>query len=410
MRRTRNIVKETEEFFEKLGLNDELEKLSGLFTDNFMISGEETEDLKEALHRAPDSLLDLIWEKITDAEEESEADRQQKEKILYEEIPKYLESRLILMDSLKLQLLIRVMNNHPIELVETTSFYEDFVPYGWVFTFYKDGNCSFAVMKEVRSVIMSIEKPEIEKQMEAVFGVRCMVNVCLGLYGVFKLEQIRNVYKAAVGTDGMEETDTFVNFDKSMEKILPYFEEQGLFWSDRGYLVSPYLQDREEYRELLRNRQNEYYIPDEHIIQSYSLGKILEKNEEYEAVFKLLSKEIKDCSQAEEMLEEISGSVASEDWDLPQVINCLYEWDVIFDNYKSAEKMTSALSEWLYGIRRWSECGYSRREKNKENINLQYIAYANKGETEKKIAKKLYPNDPCPCGSGKKYKKCCGRK
>ncbi|MEQ2575744.1 SEC-C metal-binding domain-containing protein [Mediterraneibacter faecis] len=24
--------------------------------------------------------------------------------------------------------------------------------------------------------------------------------------------------------------------------------------------------------------------------------------------------------------------------------------------------------------------------------------------------KKVYPNDHCPCGSGKKYKKCCGRK
>ena len=23
---------------------------------------------------------------------------------------------------------------------------------------------------------------------------------------------------------------------------------------------------------------------------------------------------------------------------------------------------------------------------------------------------KVYPNDPCPCGSGKKYKQCCGRK
>ena len=23
--------------------------------------------------------------------------------------------------------------------------------------------------------------------------------------------------------------------------------------------------------------------------------------------------------------------------------------------------------------------------------------------------KRIYPNDPCPCGSGKKYKKCCGR-
>ncbi|MCI8516936.1 MAG: preprotein translocase subunit SecA [Hungatella sp.] len=27
----------------------------------------------------------------------------------------------------------------------------------------------------------------------------------------------------------------------------------------------------------------------------------------------------------------------------------------------------------------------------------------------RKIEKKIYPNDPCPCGSGKKYKQCCGR-
>ncbi len=27
----------------------------------------------------------------------------------------------------------------------------------------------------------------------------------------------------------------------------------------------------------------------------------------------------------------------------------------------------------------------------------------------RKIERKVYPNDPCPCGSGKKYKKCCGR-
>jgi preprotein translocase subunit SecA len=29
---------------------------------------------------------------------------------------------------------------------------------------------------------------------------------------------------------------------------------------------------------------------------------------------------------------------------------------------------------------------------------------------KKRIADKVYPNDPCPCGSGKKYKQCCGRK
>ena len=26
------------------------------------------------------------------------------------------------------------------------------------------------------------------------------------------------------------------------------------------------------------------------------------------------------------------------------------------------------------------------------------------------LGRKIYPNEPCPCGSGKKYKRCCGRK
>ena len=30
-------------------------------------------------------------------------------------------------------------------------------------------------------------------------------------------------------------------------------------------------------------------------------------------------------------------------------------------------------------------------------------------EPVKRAEKKIYPNDPCPCGSGKKYKNCCGR-
>jgi len=29
---------------------------------------------------------------------------------------------------------------------------------------------------------------------------------------------------------------------------------------------------------------------------------------------------------------------------------------------------------------------------------------------QKRATQKVYPNDPCPCGSGKKYKQCCGRK
>ena len=33
-----------------------------------------------------------------------------------------------------------------------------------------------------------------------------------------------------------------------------------------------------------------------------------------------------------------------------------------------------------------------------------------KAAPKKRAVEKVYPNDPCPCGSGKKYKQCCGRK
>jgi preprotein translocase subunit SecA len=40
----------------------------------------------------------------------------------------------------------------------------------------------------------------------------------------------------------------------------------------------------------------------------------------------------------------------------------------------------------------------------------QPVYLAEGSVTYKRTAKKIMPNDPCPCGSGKKYKKCHGRK
>ncbi|MCB2193350.1 MAG: SEC-C domain-containing protein, partial [Deltaproteobacteria bacterium] len=45
-----------------------------------------------------------------------------------------------------------------------------------------------------------------------------------------------------------------------------------------------------------------------------------------------------------------------------------------------------------------------------EDIPLAYSGgEAAQPETAQREGKKVGRNDPCPCGSGKKYKKCCGR-
>ena len=43
-------------------------------------------------------------------------------------------------------------------------------------------------------------------------------------------------------------------------------------------------------------------------------------------------------------------------------------------------------------------------------LTKQPITLTREGETYRTAGRKIMPNDPCPCGSGKKYKKCCGKK
>lgn len=54
-------------------------------------------------------------------------------------------------------------------------------------------------------------------------------------------------------------------------------------------------------------------------------------------------------------------------------------------------------------------------EQKVEREQVAKVTGTNKDDTgvrepKKRAEKKVYPNDPCPCGSGKKYKQCCGRK
>ena len=73
-----------------------------------------------------------------------------------------------------------------------------------------------------------------------------------------------------------------------------------------------------------------------------------------------------------------------------------------FDKALLYKNMVAAEADWLYGLEEWNDIfdEETRKALHKEQKSSTTIV---KGA-------KIYPNDPCPCGSGKKYKKCCGRK
>lgn len=74
--------------------------------------------------------------------------------------------------------------------------------------------------------------------------------------------------------------------------------------------------------------------------------------------------------------------------------------ELAIDTEKLYYNMLAVKAKWLYTLPEWDEI--LTKEKRKEITKEQRLS----GTVIKE--KTVGRNDPCPCGSGKKYKKCCG--
>ena len=88
--------------------------------------------------------------------------------------------------------------------------------------------------------------------------------------------------------------------------------------------------------------------------------------------------------------------------------NPLVEYKMM--GYDMFGEMTNAIAEMTIRT-----LFHIRVEQKVEREQVAKVTGTNKDESavhapKRREEKKIYPNDPCPCGSGKKYKQCCGRK
>ena len=147
---------------------------------------------------------------------------------------------------------------------------------------------------------------------------------------------------------------------------------------DLQRLWSAYFQkEKEIYAQLLQN-------PDE-IVE----GTVKELAEKYDV----------DIMTMTGFLDGINDSLKEanpiDDMEEDTKVNLGFEKELLYKN------MVGAGADWLYELEEWNSI--FDEDKRKELYKEQ------KSSTTVVKGDKVYPNDPCPCGSGKKYKKCCGR-
>ena len=151
--------------------------------------------------------------------------------------------------------------------------------------------------------------------------------------------------------------------------------------TDKGELQrlwSAYFQkEKEIYAQLLKN-------PDE-VVE----GTVKELAEKFEIDIMTMvgfldgiNDSLKEANPIEEMEEDTK-------------VNLGFEKELLYKN------MVAAGADWLYELEEWNDI---LDEETRKNLYKEQ-----KESTTIHKGPKVYPNDPCPCGSGKKYKKCCGR-
>jgi len=151
--------------------------------------------------------------------------------------------------------------------------------------------------------------------------------------------------------------------------------------ADKGRLqkfwTNYFLIEKGIYEELLAN-------PDEIVT-----GTVKELAEKYEVNLQVMvgfldgiNDSLKDPNPIEEMDENTS-------------VNLGFDKELLYKN------MVDAKADWLYELPMWDEI-FTEEQRKELYLEQKKSGTVVKGE-------KIGRNDPCPCGSGKKYKKCCGR-
>jgi hypothetical protein len=233
----------------------------------------------------------------------------------------------------------------------------------------------------------SYEMNEVEKYLIA----------AVNLYGTIHKNKFIEIYNHYHEKKIMNFDTEYLLADEipiSKEILKKHFIEQ---YED--YFVNDALINFEDMIEYLKMKENKpYYIPNKNEFIKYLDDEYFEKDKHYHELLKFVEKEIVDGDKeyAEEILDDIQIGCSMSN-KLSSIMNEFQRRGIIFDSEDQIRKLSDLVIKFYNNTRMWENNGHTPNEiRRLSNLN--------------KPKKKIGRNDPCPCGSGKKYKKCCMNK
>ena len=278
---------------------------------------------------------------------------------------------------------------------------------GLIYSFYNGGNIYFVMPNEVKEAYQRIDKDAFLKARHRYQIILKYILAMTNLYGAFKPEKLIEIFNI--------QNDNKLTEDEFTEIYQGVTAKQQAFSIYEDYIISDYFEydEMDEFEELLYNTKDKpYYIPGKNEFLKYSDDLYFEMTPQLIELKKFVLKDMcKDEELVDSLIDDIQLACSMED----SMDEIKYEFERRNINFKSMSQLKNLISliiEVNNNTRIWSNHGYTPIEMHNligrsklRDISVPIMINANKQICAEKIGR----NDPCPCGSGKKYKKCCGK-
>lgn len=188
--------------------------------------------------------------------------------------------------------------------------------------------------------------------------------------------------------------------------------EETFIYPYKGYFVHEAILENDEFDLMLRQKSGKpYYVPKKDELLKYVDDEYFEKSKQYNVLLNYVKKGFfkGDEEKAEWLCEEIHGRCQF-GADMQTILETFNDRNISFEDLDHVNEVMQLVMDLSNNIRIWENNGYSPQEifEKFEKPNLRPLP-GKPFEVGGGVKKgKVGRNNPCPCGSGKKYKKCCG--
>ncbi|OAA91096.1 SEC-C metal-binding domain-containing protein [Clostridium ljungdahlii] len=257
----------------------------------------------------------------------------------------------------------------------------------FLFTGEIDGEDVIIVPEELQKVILRRDNKELIKQLEKNEEIIKLFWGMCNYYGVVELETFKELVKRYIDFD-----IAYMNLEVILENAAEYYGE----FEFNGYLGNDVLVDdafdiichQREKRDL-----NFYPFKKEELLEAAKID-FQDKTKAYNKLYKFFTENFDiDSEDAEDLILALEAEFKNN----VKISDVMEAFITNFDvsSIEEVNLIGNEVIKFFNNTRMWILKGYTPEELSSTTVIKK---------------EKVGRNDPCPCGSGKKYKNCCGKK